>query len=145
MPLCSICKAEAETHTRSGGSETTLACDEECDRCSFNDEQERQYRISKEGAEANREAQGDAGSSKLNALLGIIGFFIPAEVLSAVLLVFAMENVLDAAFQMYVPDGAGAGAWLAIYVGGVIAVSVMNYAGATEEEREDLSENIDDL
>jgi hypothetical protein len=145
MPLCSICRAEAETHTRSGGSETALECDEECDRCSFNYEQERQYRISKEGSEANQEAQGDAGSSKLNALLGIIGFFIPAEVLSAVLLVFAMENVLDELFQAYVPEAAGASVWIALYVVGICAISLMNYLSATDEELEDLSDDFDDL
>jgi hypothetical protein len=82
---------------------------------------------------------------RLRAALGILDFFIPAQVLSSVLLVFTMENILDHLFRMYVPDKAGAAGWVMVYIIGVAAISAMNYATADEDELEDLSDDIDDL
>lgn len=82
---------------------------------------------------------------RLKSLLGILDFFIPADVLSSVLLVFTMENVLDHLFQAYVPEKAGALGWVVVYIAGIAAISAMNYATADEEEMEDLREDIEDL
>jgi hypothetical protein len=82
---------------------------------------------------------------RLNAVLGILDFFIPASVLSSVLLVFTMENILDHLFQVYVPENAGALGWVLVYILGITAISAMNYATADEEELEDLSDDLEDL
>lgn len=83
--------------------------------------------------------------SRFDALTDILNFFIPAEVLSAVLLVFTMENVLDHLFTSLVPSGAGGATWVVVYVLSVIAISGLNYATADEEEREELGDDLDDL
>jgi hypothetical protein len=81
---------------------------------------------------------------RLRSLAGILDFFIPAEVLSAVLLVFTMENILDHAFAEFVPASFEAAGWVAVYLLGVLAISGLNYATANEEELEDLSDDLDD-
>lgn len=82
---------------------------------------------------------------KLRSLAGVFDFFVPAEVLSSVLLVFAMENVLDHIFSSYIPDSVATVGWIAVYVLGVLTVSGLNYATADEEELEDLGDDLDDL
>jgi hypothetical protein len=83
--------------------------------------------------------------TKLRAVLGIADFFVPADVLSSVLLVFTMENILDQLFSTYVPAGLQTEAWVAIYLIGALVVSGFNYATAGEEELEELSDDFDDL
>lgn len=82
---------------------------------------------------------------KLRSLAGIFDFFIPAEVLSSVLLVFTMENVLDHAFSAYVPSDLETAGWIAVYLIGAGVISGLNYATADEEELEDLNDDLDDL
>jgi hypothetical protein len=82
---------------------------------------------------------------RLKAALGVLDFFIPADVLSSVLLVFTMENVLDHLFQIYVPDKVGVLGWVLVYIIGITAISLMNYATADEEEMEDLRDDLEDL
>jgi hypothetical protein len=81
---------------------------------------------------------------KLRSLASILDFFIPAEVMSAVLLVFTMEKILDAAFSALIPDDFQAVGWIAVYIIGITAVSGLNYATANEEELEDLSDDLED-
>jgi hypothetical protein len=81
---------------------------------------------------------------KLRSLAGIFDFFVPAEVLSSVLLVFTMENILDHAFSAYVPSEFETAGWIAVYLLGAAAISGLNYATADDEELEDLSDDLDD-
>jgi hypothetical protein len=81
---------------------------------------------------------------RLSSLAGILNFFIPAEVLSAVLLVFTMENLLDQTFSMFIPSEYEAFGWVTVYVVGIIAVSALNYVTADEDELDDLSDDLDD-
>ena len=81
---------------------------------------------------------------KLGSLAGIIDFFVPAEVLSAVVLVFTMENILDHAFATFIPEDFAALGWVAIYLLGTLLVSGLNYASADEKELDDLSDDLED-
>lgn len=81
----------------------------------------------------------------ISSLAGILDFFIPAEVLSAVLLVFAMENILDYLFTAHFPAEYEAFGWLSIYLLGVVSISILNYMTATEDDLEELNEDIDNL
>ena len=83
--------------------------------------------------------------SKLRALAGILNFFIPAEVLSAVLLVFTMENVLDFLFSEFVPKSLQGAGWILIYLIGVVFISALNYTTANDEEIEDFNDDLDDF
>lgn len=83
--------------------------------------------------------------SRFSAIAGVLDFFVPAEVLSAVLLVFTMENVLDYLFSTYVPPDLQGAGWIAIYAVGVLAISGLNYLTADEDEREDLGDDLDQL
>lgn len=82
---------------------------------------------------------------KLSSLAGILDFFIPAEVLSAVLLVFTMENVLDYVFSTYIHESMHGVGWISIYLIGIISISVLNFVTADEEERDDLEDDIENL
>jgi hypothetical protein len=82
---------------------------------------------------------------KLRSLAGVVDFFVPAEVLSAVLLVFTMENILDHLFASFVPSGLETIGWVVVYILGISAVSGLNYITADEEKREDLSDDLEDL
>lgn len=81
----------------------------------------------------------------LQAVLRVIDFFFPLEVISAVLLIFAMENVLDYYIQLYLGDGATGLAWLVVYLVGVTLVSLLNYIQADEAERNELEDDWDDI
>lgn len=83
--------------------------------------------------------------SKIKSIAGILDFFIPAEVLSAVLLVFTMENILDQIFSMYVPPSFEASAWVVVYLVGVLTISILNYTTADEDELDDLNEDLEGL
>lgn len=82
---------------------------------------------------------------RLDSIAGILNFFVPADVLSSVLLVFTMENVLDHTFSALIPPEWEAKAWVLVYIIGVLAISSLNYVTADEEEREELSDDLDDL
>lgn len=83
--------------------------------------------------------------AKLRSFLGVIDFFIPSEVLSAVLLVFTMENVLDYLFSTYVPPELWGYGWVVVYVFGVAFISALNYLTADSDELDDLSDDLDGL
>lgn len=78
----------------------------------------------------------------LRALLRIIDFFIPVDVFTAVFVVFALENVANHYFSLYVPDGFSGPAWLVI---AIIAMAFLNIASADDEEMDGLEEDIDDV
>ena len=78
--------------------------------------------------------------SRLRALLDILDFFVPLEVLTSVFLVFVGEMI----FERVVGE-VGVMTLLLIYIGGVALTSVLRYLSADSEEREDLADDIDDL
>lgn len=82
---------------------------------------------------------------RLNSLAGILDFFIPAEVLSSVLLVFAMENILDHSFSIFIPSNLETVGWIAVYTIGVLAISILNYITAEKDELEDLNDDLDNI
>lgn len=82
---------------------------------------------------------------RIDAVAGIVDFFIPAEVISSVLLVFTMENILNYAFSQFVPGNAEIAGWLTVYLLGIGAVGLFNYITADEDELEDLENDFDDL
>lgn len=56
-----------------------------------------------------------------------------------------MENILDRAFSVFIPDQFAAVGWIVIYVLGVGLVSLLNYVTADEDELEDLGDDLDNL
>jgi hypothetical protein len=67
------------------------------------------------------------------------------EVLSAVLLVFTLENVFEHAFAALIPAELEIVGWVAVYVVSIVVISALNYTTADEEARDDLEEDLDDL
>jgi hypothetical protein len=82
---------------------------------------------------------------KLQSLAGVFDFFIPTEVLSSVMLVFAMENIFEFIFKAYIPNGMEAGGWIAVYIAGTIVVFLLNYISADVADKEDLSDDLEDI
>jgi len=76
------------------------------------------------------------------ALLRIIDWFVPFEVFTAVFVVFALENVTDYYFSLYVSEEVSGPIWLVI---ALVAMVFLNFASADEEEREELEDDVDDL
>lgn len=74
------------------------------------------------------------------ALFRIVDFFLPIEVLSSVLLIFAMENALASALGPVGPVG-----WLLVYGLGILVLFALQYASADDDELDDLAEDIRDL
>lgn len=79
------------------------------------------------------------------AALRVCEFFVPAEVLMAVLMVFALENVVDALFALFVPDGATAVAYAAIYLLAAAGFGAYNLLTADAEEIDELDADLDDV
>jgi len=78
--------------------------------------------------------------SRFRAVLDILDFFVPLEVLTSVFLVFVGEMI----FEQVVGE-VGLTSLLLIYLGGIVLTSVLRYLTADEEEREELGDDIDDL
>jgi len=78
---------------------------------------------------------------KLDAVLEILDFFIPFEVLSGVGLVFAAENIADA----YITTGTVPMVWIKVYVVFIVFIGIGRYASASSDEREELSDELDEL
>lgn len=77
----------------------------------------------------------------IRAILGVLDFFIPVDVVLAVMLVFAMENIVET----LIGGNPGLAVWVALYVLGILVLSASNYLSADEEELEDLNEDLEDL
>lgn len=71
-----------------------------------------------------------------------IDYFIPREVVSAVLIVFSLENVIDNAFSAFVPQGMAGIGWTLIFLVSVVLVAAW---GATDDDYEDLEDRIDEM
>lgn len=79
------------------------------------------------------------------AFLRVIDFFVPMEVLSAVFLIFALENVIDIVVSIHLPEASPLGVWVAIYLIGVLVMGLANYYSADEEELEELGDDLEEL
>lgn len=77
---------------------------------------------------------------KIRALFQVIDFFLPTDVLLAVFMVFALENIVA-----QIVGDVGVVVWLALYVVGTAILGLTRYLSADEEEMEDLQEDFDDL
>lgn len=78
------------------------------------------------------------------AIIRVLDFFVPVDVLSAVLLVFAMENVLESYVTTYVDQTSGL-FWLGVYICGLLLVALLNYVSADDHERAELGADVDDV
>lgn len=75
------------------------------------------------------------------AILGILDFIIPFEVVAAVGLVFAAENIVES----YVTTGEIPIVWLQVYVVVILIVAGARYLAADDDEIEDLEDDIDEI
>jgi len=78
----------------------------------------------------------------IRALLRVIDHFIPIDVLTAVFVVFSLENVTDHYFSLYVPQELSGPVWLVI---ALIGMAMLNLASADDEEIDELEEDIDEF
>lgn len=78
--------------------------------------------------------------SRLRALLDILDFFVPLEVLTSVFLVFVGEMVFE-----QIVGTASLESLLLIYLLGIVLTSTLRYLTADEDERAELDEDLDDL
>ena len=81
----------------------------------------------------------------IRAFFGVINFFVPFELVSAVLMVFTLENVLDRIFVQYIPSKYALPFWLTFYLLGVIVIGAANLFGSDDEELEELANYLEDL
>lgn len=75
------------------------------------------------------------------AILGIVDFIIPFEVVSALGLVFTAENILEA----YVTTGEIPMVWVWLYLVFVVAIGIVRLATANEEEIDVLEDDLEEL
>lgn len=78
---------------------------------------------------------------ELEAVAGIVNFIIPVDVVLAIGIVFALENVVEA----YVTSGTVPMEWVWIYLAGVIVLGVIRFVTADEEEMDELEDDLDEL
>ena len=78
---------------------------------------------------------------ELEAVAGIVNFIIPADVVLAIGIVFALENVVEA----YVTSGTVPMEWVWIYLAGVVVLGVIRFVTADEEEMDELEDDLDEL
>lgn len=72
-----------------------------------------------------------------------VDHFLPREVLGPVLIVFALEGVIDGIFTLYVPDTYATLGWGGVFVGATVLVA---YWGTSDEEAmEELEERLEEL
>jgi hypothetical protein len=82
---------------------------------------------------------------RLESLTAVFDFFVPADVLSSVLLVFTMENVLGYFFSAFIPEKYEVVGWIAVYLIGMMWITATSYLTATDLEREELSDDLEEL
>jgi hypothetical protein len=78
--------------------------------------------------------------SRIDAIIDIIDFFVPLEVVTSVLLVFVAELIFEA-----VIGAVALPILVLIYLVGILVTSGLRYMSADESEVEDLMDDIDDL
>lgn len=78
--------------------------------------------------------------SKIRAIIDIIDFFVPLEVLTSVFLVFVGELIFEA-----VVGAVALPALVGIYLLGILLTSALRYLSADEDEISELEDDLDDL
>jgi hypothetical protein len=78
---------------------------------------------------------------ELKAIFGIVDFVIPFEVLSAVGLVFTMENILES----FLTTGSVEMMWVYLYFVFVVIIAVFRLVSADEGEIDELVDDITEL
>lgn len=76
-------------------------------------------------------------------LRSYVDHFLPRDVVGPVLVVFALEGVIDGLFSLYVPEAYATVGWGIVFLG---AVSLVAYWGATDEVAlEELQERVEEI
>jgi quinol-cytochrome oxidoreductase complex cytochrome b subunit len=70
-----------------------------------------------------------------------LDYFLPREVLGPVVLVFALENIIDIIFSTSVPDSHRFVGWIVIFILSIILIA---YWGGVDEDMEDFEEELED-
>jgi len=78
---------------------------------------------------------------EVEAIAGVLNFFIPFEVVSGIGLVFAMENIVDS----WLATGEVPMIWLQIYLVFAIGIGIITYLGADEDELEELADDLEEI
>lgn len=78
--------------------------------------------------------------SRFRALLDVLDFFVPLEVLTSVFLVFVGEMIFEE-----VVGEVSLVILLVIYLSGIVLTSALRYLTANEDELDDLEDDLDDL
>lgn len=69
----------------------------------------------------------------------LIDYFVPREIVGPVVIVFSLENVVNAIFEATIPPHAAFAGWLAIFLSSLLLVAIW---GATDESDND---ELDDI
>lgn len=77
----------------------------------------------------------------VEAVAGVLNFFVPFEVVSGIGLVFAMENIVDA----WLSTGEVPMIWVQIYLVFAAGIGVITYLSADEEELEELADDLEEI
>lgn len=70
-----------------------------------------------------------------------LDYFLPREVLGPVVLVFALENIIDILFTMYVPDSNRFVGWIVIFL---LTIAMIAYWGGVDEDMDDFEDELED-
>jgi len=77
----------------------------------------------------------------VEAVAGVLNFFVPFEVVSGIGLVFTMENIVDA----WLSTGEVPMIWLQVYIVFALEIGVVTYLSADEEALEELADDLDEI
>lgn len=82
---------------------------------------------------------------RIRKLLHVLDFLVPMEVLLALFVVFSMENVLDYVVGRFAPESYVPEIWLFIALITSVLFGLARYATASDEEVEELEDELDDI
>lgn len=77
----------------------------------------------------------------VEAIVGVVDFFIPFEVVSGVGLIFAMENILES----WLSTGHVPMVWIQVYIVFAVGIGAIRYLSADDEDLEDLADDVDEI
>lgn len=81
----------------------------------------------------------------LRQIATVVDFFIPQDVLISILLVFAMENVVDTLISQFVPDGWTLVTYGAIYILTIALLGASRFLSADTEDLAELEDSVNEL
>lgn len=70
-----------------------------------------------------------------------LNYFLPREVLGPVVLVFALENIIDMLFTSFIPNSYRFSGWVVIFIGSILLIA---YWGEVDEDMEDFEDGLQD-